>query len=61
MLLTVEHPADPNPAVAAPRLAVVLWNGNVGGAESVKAMIAREWRKVRRRGIGRLRHRRRRR
>ena len=26
------------------RLALVLWNGNVGGAEMLKAMLAREWR-----------------
>ena len=26
------------------RLALVLWNGNVGGAETLKAMLAREWR-----------------
>ena len=26
------------------KLALVLWNGNVGGAETLKAMLAREWR-----------------
>jgi glycosyltransferase involved in cell wall biosynthesis len=27
------------------KLALVLWNGNLGGAEALKAMLAREWRK----------------
>ncbi len=44
----IRHPVDDRPETLAgatgARLAIVLWNGNLGGAEAVKAMIAREWR-----------------
>ena len=36
--------ADVRPGVQGLKLAIVLWNGNVGGAETVKAMLARAWR-----------------
>jgi glycosyltransferase involved in cell wall biosynthesis len=36
----------PSGSPVGPRLALVLWNGNLGGAEAVKAMIAREWRRL---------------
>ena len=40
----VAPPDDLRSRAKGLRLALVLWNGNVGGAEMLKAMLAREWR-----------------
>jgi glycosyltransferase involved in cell wall biosynthesis len=38
-------PADLRAKTTGLRLALVSWNGNLGGAETIQAMLAREWRK----------------